>query len=130
MKILEMYGKTIVDINGGHNGSELLSFHDNDGNVYGFSHEQDCCEVVNIEDIIGDMNDLLNYPIVEATVTTNEDNEDDEILWTFYRFSTVKGTVTVRWLGTSNGYYSRSVDFWITDRQGQDVPCKQCQVED
>jgi len=50
---------------------------------------------------------------VEAEEISNEEPYagNDSYTWTFYRFSTSKGTVTVRWLGESNGYYSESVSY-------------------
>lgn len=88
-----------------------LVFRRTDGTYVRFHHYQDCCESVYIEDICGDLSDLVGSPILVAEQCTQEDTDQkwDVGGWTFYRFATVKGTVTVRWYGTSNGYYSISV---------------------
>lgn len=92
---------------------EELRFVDENGNGFVFYHEQDCCESVTIAEIHGDLSDLVGVPIVVAEVRSehNEDDSDwESSTWTFYEFRTIKGSVTVRWLGVSNGYYSESVN--------------------
>lgn len=108
-----MMGKTITNIIGGK-GDDAMVFTSSRGDVWRFYHEQDCCECVLIEDIAGDIEDLIGSPIVLAEEVSSAaeplpDVDDESHTWTFYRFATPKGSVTVRWLGTSNGYYSESV---------------------
>jgi len=96
---------------------ESIIFHLSDGTTYAFIHSQSCCEYVYIEDISGDLSDLMDSPILLAESIDNEGEDRphpdnaESFTWTFYKFATVKGYVTVRWLGSSNGYYSESVNF-------------------
>lgn len=89
-------------------------------NYVRFYHEQDCCESVYIEDICGDLDDLVDAEIIfaeevsgETPASDFEGYEPDSYTWTFYRFQTTKGSVDVRWYGESNGYYSESVDMQV-----------------
>lgn len=114
MNIDALMGKTLTEIK--QNGEDELIFTCQDGERYIMHHLQDCCEYVSIDDIVGDLNDLLNTPItmaesVESGGDGAKDRYDESFTWTFYKLATVKGYVTIKWYGTSNGYYSESVDF-------------------
>lgn len=114
-KIDELAGKVPVKIEGMENGSqEVLIYTENE--VFSFQHEQNCCESVQVEDVIGDPADLIGRPLLMAEEETNKENQldkyDDLFLWTFYKFATINGYVTVRWYGCSNGYYSVDVNLY------------------
>jgi hypothetical protein len=107
-------GKMFTSIENIHN--EELIFTTTEDEQYRLYHSQDCCEDVRIEDICGNLDDLIGSPILMAEEVTNADGEmlpdsDSSFTWTFYKLATIKGYVTIRWYGTSNGYYSESVDF-------------------
>lgn len=113
----ELVGKTLSDV-------ELISqdgviseiiFKLESGEVYKMYHEQDCCEDVFVEDITDDVKLLVGKQILQAYKTSNADGPAPEFAksytWTFYTISTFDISITIRWLGESNGYYSESVSF-------------------
>lgn len=109
-------GKVITEIEGLKKDENEVYIKTSDGSVYKMYHEQDCCESVWIEDVCGDIEDLIGSPILIADECSNDDDfrlpeSDESYTWTFYKFATAKGYVDIRWYGTSNGYYSESVDF-------------------
>lgn len=108
MILEELLGKTINNIEINKDNNEIYFYLFN-GAVYKQYHDQDCCENVNIEDINGDLDDLIGSPLLQAEeVTQNDTNAKDSATWTFYKFATRKGYVTIRWYGESNGYYSET----------------------
>ena len=130
MEIKELIGKTFKKVYT-DNYEERLVF---EGiRSFQFYHSQSCCERVSIVDICGDLSDLKNSPILQAEESSSSDidtntedliSEDlefcrgyeknytpDSRTWTFYRFGTIKGSVVIRWYGSSNGYYSERVEF-------------------
>lgn len=105
----EIVGKTPVEIN---NNGDTIEIKMSDGSHYAMMHYQNCCESVHVEDISGDLDDLLNTPITLAEVRSNRvTHEYGDKRWTFYELHSARGYATIRWYGSSNGYYSTSVDF-------------------
>lgn len=139
--IEQLLGKTIFMIE--QIDEEALIFHTTDDltddliilvmNPISPSYERNICDVkVYIESITGDLQDLIGSPILMAEESTYDvpenmlsEKDDDskyaysiaEELWTFYKLATIKGYIDMRWVGTSNGYYSVEVDCMLINHE-------------
>lgn len=110
----DVLGKTITAIDAKEEAEEVR-FTFSDGSAALLYHMQDCCENVRLYDIAGNLDDLIGVPLLKVEESSNSDdppeNGDESWTWTFYLLATVKGYVTLRWLGESNGWYGEQVDF-------------------
>ena len=117
IEYLPILGETLISVektNGGRNGDQITF--KTATKTWIMYHSQDCCENVYIDDIEGNLSDLVGEPLLQAEVVTGEpdgsESRYDELQqWTFYKLATIKGYVTIRWYGGSNGWYSVSVSF-------------------
>lgn len=120
VNISDMLGKTISAAQGWDAGADLWiycpSFETTDGVSYEFTHYQECCENVVLVDVVGDVEDLVGAPLLIAEERSGGSTDgfdppqgDTTQLWTFYELATIKGSVTLRFCGSSNGYYGVEV---------------------
>lgn len=117
----DLEGHTIISAEGFEVGSREIIFNCEDGSKFRMHHYQDCCEGVDVNDIVGDIDELIGATVLSAEESENCDHlerkngpllhEDDSFTWTFYKIRTSKGYIDIRWLGESNGWYSESVCF-------------------
>lgn len=108
-------------------GKTILAFDRSDGDFSTFIvdgarcelyHEQDCCESVYVESINGTFEDLIGQPLVLATENVLDlpplGEYDESYTWTEFTLATANHRCSIRWYGTSNGYYSESIYFRVT----------------
>lgn len=112
MNISALKGLTVDNITNEDNQQLIFNVGDD---TYVMYHGQDCCERVEIEDICGDLDDIVGSPVLFAAEVSSDSHYEDvryeSSTWTFYNLATIKGSITIRWLGVSNGCYSEKVDF-------------------
>lgn len=102
------------------------------GDHISLHHDQDCCESVTLEDSDGDIADSVGKRLlriskrsgdipqaeklkkIKSVLRKGEDHyEDESSTWTFIVVETSLETITYRFYGTSNGYYSEDVDIHL-----------------
>ena len=122
----KIIGKTIIEIRGAYSGSDHISFKFSDNTYMKMYHSRSCSENVEVDDIVGDIDDLINSEIICAELVQSHDDGnpkdqyDSSYTWSFYKFRTHKGYVDLRWYGSSNGYYSESVYIKYVDMNNFD----------
>ena len=112
----ELDGRVIDSITGLEKDSESVTISTEDGWSICFSHHQDCCESVYLEDYEGG-EDLSGAVILSIEEVEGEEHVPDcseSYTWTFLKIETSRGGIWMRWLGESNGYYGETPGIEIT----------------
>ena len=112
----DLEGEILSSIIGMNIGSKEVHFSCKSGKLFRMYHQQDCCESVELADVVGEVSDLVNGKPINLAEQVSNNNppfsvDVDSYTWTFYNIQAGGCMVTLRWLGTSNGYYSESVNF-------------------
>lgn len=113
MSLEKMVGKTIIEVDDSNAYNAEIKFICSDGSVFKTVHHQSCCENVYFSDSDNPLNLLVGEKIVAAYYIEQDilGLEYGTGTYTFYTLATQKVSVTMRFIGESNGYYSEYVDF-------------------
>lgn len=116
---IDLSGAKVLAIEGCEVGSEAICIRTDRGDLL-FAHEQICCESVSVEDVDGDPSLMVGWELESCYVSSSPMDENDShgsMTWTFYRVVGELETLTIRWLGESNGCYSEEVDVYWNPRE-------------
>ena len=125
----KLEGRIIMSVTGKVGDEEVL-IKTACGITFRLYHQHDCCESVNLHDVDGDLQDLVGHKVVLASMESNAGNEHDDATgeewrqkpseyseswtWTFVKIQSMGASLTMRWLGESNGYYGEEVSVEAT----------------
>jgi hypothetical protein len=117
-----LLGCTLANVERFQGGLRLTgSLRTGEGVVFAILHQQDCCESVDLIDVAGDLGDLICAPVLVSEARTSDADPRGEntyghdyssATWTFIELATNKGSVTLRYYGASNGYYSETAGLY------------------
>ena len=95
---------------------DKLIFEKSNGDTYSFYPNRECCESITLKEIVGNLSNLENSPILIV-----EENwyDTDVYSWSFYKFKfvTQKGHVDISWYPESNGCYPTGVTMYNMYRE-------------
>ena len=110
-----LVGHKIVEVNDSF--GEL--FITTDRASFRMRHDGECCEQVELIDGLDDLRGLVGETVVVAAKAVSDGGAAPKDFtdqgcseWTFYMLRTANGDATLRWFGSSNGYYSTDVKFY------------------
>jgi hypothetical protein len=112
-----MVGETVLGVEAEANeyGQVQVVYFVTDRAIWRVYHDQTCSESVYLEEVDTELSALVGGRVVSAEEVSNNNHNDPRAesseTWTFYKLATDAGVyVTMRWWGSSNGYYSETVD--------------------
>ena len=118
----EYIGETIKQVYYDKEGSYVIFEFESDTGIL-MEHTQSCCEYVALDDVVGgkledlvgqkilNFEEVINRDLDEKPLKINIDDRDyDSTTWSFYKISTIKDDITLRWFGISNGCYSEQIE--------------------
>ncbi len=70
-KFSDLLGRTLIEVKNFDN--DEIQFATDDGKRFRLYHDQDCCESVNVDEIIGNLDDLIGSPLTMADESSSDE---------------------------------------------------------